>query len=318
MPKRRLTGVQRKRHQEAADWVLRNREPEQSSGDTQAFCEWLECDAENQRAYDVAEQLLGDVRAAIKSDPVLNSFEARPANTIKAATGTLLSLAAAGTLFFYFDGPMRLQADVLSGVLDLPVVELADGSTIHMNASSAIAYSYTDHSRTVSLLRGEAFFEVAADPARPFTVVIGGTRVTALGTAFDIRRGDVETEVTVTHNAVLVEFADPELTPVRLEEGHSIDHGADGSLSEITPANTNSVLAWQRGMLVLDNAPLSYVVEELERRFSGKIVISNAGLADRRVSGTIAIANTQAAIAFLEKALNLQSVQIGPLILLRD
>ncbi|MEM9629843.1 MAG: FecR family protein [Pseudomonadota bacterium] len=318
MPKRRLTHAQRKRHQEAADWILRNRENGSSSEQDEAFKAWLQQDPENERAYAAAEMLLGDARKAIESDPDLNSFEARPANSRKLAGGSLLTVALVGGLFLYFDGPVRLQADAYSGVAELPVIELEDGSTIHLNASSAVAFDYSEQGRTVRLLKGEALFEVAKDPTRPFTVEAGDTVVTALGTAFDIRLGSDETDVTVTHNAVLVEFEDPQISPVRLQEGERISYDVNGRLSEVTKADANAVLAWQSGLLVLDNAPLSYVIEELERRFYGRIVVANEDLANRKISGTISISDTYAALAYIEQALNLNATTIGPLVIIRD
>jgi len=318
MAKRRLTQAQRKRHLEAADWVLRNRETEIADEDLRLFHSWLERDPENRRAYDRAEQLLGDASTAIKSDAVLSTFEAKPTRTGKTTVGTVLGLALIAGTFFYLDGPMRLQADVISGVAELPVVELEDGSTVYMNAGSAIAYKYSGHDRKIRLLRGEAFFEVEPDPERPFSVDVGDTRVTALGTAFDIRRGVEETEVTVTHNAVLVELDDPERTRFRLGEGERIDYSSTRGLSKVTEMSASAALAWRRGLLVLDNAPLSHVVEELRRHFSGRIFIASSALADRRISGTIAISDTMAAITYLEQALGISSSKIGPIIILRN
>lgn len=318
MANKRLTQAQRKRHQQAADWVLQLREPGLGDDDLRAFNDWLDREPENRAAYDAAEKLFGDARTAIKSDPGLSTFEAKPARPGKTAAGTLLALAMITGAFFYLDGPMRLQADVISGVSELPVVELEDGSIVSMNAGSAIAFDYTDSARTIRLLRGEAFFEVEPDPARPFTVEAGDTQVTALGTAFDVRRGADETEVTVTHNAVMVEIGSPQHQSVRLDEGEHVGYSRADGLGEVATRNANAALAWRRGMLVMDNTPLSYLVEELERHFSGKVVIVGSGLASRKISGTIAISDISDALAYLEQALGLSATRVGPLVLLRD
>ncbi|KZM51810.1 FecR family protein [Labrenzia sp. OB1] len=318
MANRRLTQAQRKRHQQAADWVLRIGEAGLSPEELKTFNEWLQRDPDNRRAYDAAEQLLGDSSTAIRSDAALNSFEVEPARSGKTTAGTLLGLVVAAGVFLYLDGPLYFQADVISGTGDLPVVELEDGSTVHMNAESAIAFDYSERTRTIRLLKGEAFFEVAADPARPFTVTAGSMQVTALGTAFDVRLGDSETDVTVTHNSVLLTFDNPEQAHLQLNEGERVGLDSDGVLGDVVDANANAALAWRNGMLVLDNAPLSYVVEELERHFHGRIFISGAALANRKISGTMAISDTRTALAFLEQALGLKSISVGPAILLRD
>ena len=174
MANRRPTPAQRKRNQEAADWALRNREAEFSPEDLRSFHQWLDRDPENQRAYDTAEQLLGDACTAIKSDPDLNSFEAKPATPAGLPLSSLLGLALIAGGFFYLDGPMRLQADVISGVAELPVVQLEDGSTVYMNAESAIAFDFSDEVRNIRLLRGEAFLKLPRTrtdvlPSRPAT-----------------------------------------------------------------------------------------------------------------------------------------------------
>lgn len=318
MAKRRLTPAQRKRHREAADWVLRNREEALADEDLRSFHAWLDQDPENRQAYDTAEKLLGESRTAIRSDPRLHDVEAEAAGTRKAIAGTLLALALVTAAFFSLDGPMRLRADVMSGTSELPVVELEDGSVVSMNAGSAIALDYSDQDRKVRLLRGEAFFEVEPDPDRPFRVEAGEVRVTALGTAFDVRRGAHETEIAVTHNAVLVEVDDDGRTSVRLREGERVDYSLSGDLSPVTKTNTSEILAWRRGVLVLDNDPLSHVVEELDRHFSGRIFLADTDLAERRVSGTIAVSDTSAALAFLEHALGLNATRVGPIVILSD
>jgi transmembrane sensor len=315
MPGKRATQAQRKRHEEAAGWLLRNRE---AGADDVAFEAWLRRDPENRRAYDAAERLMGEARMAIASDPSLRDLKVKRRSAAKPIVGCILALATAGALFVMLDGPMRLTADAMSGTGDMPVITLADGSSVQLNASSAIAHDFKDTSRAVRLLRGQAFFEVAPDAGRPFTVEAGDVRVTALGTAFDVRLGDTETDVTVTRHAVLVELADGKDTSLRVTEGEQAAY--DHATLESTVRDKDSMLAaaWRRGQLVVDNAPLSYVVEEMRRHFAGRIVIAGSGLAGRRVSGTMAVTDTDAALAFLERALGVTTNRIGPLIVIRN
>lgn len=317
MPGRRATRAQRKRHEDAADWLLRNREAGQPAADKAAFRGWLDETPENRRAYEAAERLVGEARTAIASDPALRDFETKPRRAAKPVLGTLLALATAGTLFIALDGPMRLRADAISGIGEMPIFTLADGSTVQLNASSAVAYDYTTRRRTVRLLRGQAYFEVARDPARPFSVEAGSTRVTALGTAFDVRLGDAETDVTVTHNAVFIEFGRADQTPLRVKQGEQAAYEHATGTKEVRPNDGLAPLAWRHGQLVVDNAPLSHVVEEMNRHFSGRIVIASAELARRRVSGTLAISDTNAVLVHLEHALRVTAHRIGPLIVIR-
>ncbi|MEO9338385.1 FecR family protein [Mesorhizobium sp. SB112] len=317
MPGNRATRAQRKRNREAADWILRNADTEQPDEDKDRFREWLDRDPENGRAYRAAERLLGDARTAIESDPALLNINVKPRSTAKPLTASVLLLAGLGMAFLLLDGPMRLQADAIAGTEEMPVLALEDGSIVQLNASSAIAVDFDGKQRNIHLLRGQAFFQVAHAPERPFTVQAGTTRVTALGTAFDVRLGEADTDVTVTENSVLVVSNDAPHSPVRVTQGEQATYDRSSGKTAVQPIDSLVALAWQRGQIAVENAPLSYVVEEMNRHFPGRIVIVGTTLAQRRVSGTIAIADTDAALAFIKQALAVKATRIGPLIVIR-
>lgn len=312
------TNARRKRNREAADWILRNGDPRQPAEEKTRFKAWLDADPENCQTYSAAERLMGDARRAIQSDPALSSIRIVPRSTAKPVVTSLFLLAVTGAAFFLLDGPMRLQADVIAGTDEIPVITLEDGSTVQLNASSAIALDFTATRRVVRLLRGQAYFEVAPAPERPFSVDAGPTRVTALGTAFDVRYGETDTEVTVTEHAVMIDQGTDSASTLRLQEGEqAIIHRENGE-AVVGRVDSLVALSWRRGQIAVDNAPLSYVVEEMDRHFSGRIVIADRALADRRVSGTITVADTDAALSFVREALGVRSTRIGPLIVIRN
>ncbi|TDR85244.1 FecR family protein [Enterovirga rhinocerotis] len=310
--------IRRRRHEEAADWLFRNRDARHTARDADGFREWLNLHPDNLSAYQAAERLMGEARGVIMKDPALRDLKVAPRpSAAKSVVSSLAALCVAGGLFLALDGPMRLQADVITGAGEMPVVTLADGSTMQLNASSAVAYDFTPARRTVRLLRGQAFFQVARDPRRPFTVEGRGGSTTALGTAFDIRLGDGQTDVTVTEHAVSVAPTGSSRPPIRVEQGQQAAYGQDGSVTEIRPADPLTALAWRRGLLVVDGASLAEVVAEIGRHFAGRIVIAGGALAERRVSGTVSIVDTDAALAFLEQSLGVTATRFGPLIVIR-
>lgn len=99
---------------------------------------------------------------------------------------------------------------------------------------------------------------------------------------------------------------------MRVSEGEQAVGDRAGA-SRVTP-DAALALALRRGQLVVDNAPLS---REMNRHFAGRIVIAGIGLADRRISGTMTVWNTDAALDFLQRALGVTVNQIGPLIVVR-
>jgi len=312
-------GSARRRHEEAADWFLRNRGAGLTAAEQRDFDNWLDRDPENRIAYEAAQRLMGEARHAILSDPALRDFKVKPRrNLAKPVVAILFAAGLAGGVFVAQDGIMRLQADAMSGTGEMPVIALADGSRMQLNAHSAVAYDFTPAMRTVRLLRGEAFFQVAKDATRPFAVEAGSGRTTALGTAFNVRLGETETDVTVTEHAVSVAALHADTPPVRVQEGNQAAYGANGTVRDVRPVDLSAALAWRSGLLVVDNAPLADVASELGRYFSGRIIIPNAALAQRRVSGTFSITDTGAALAFLEQSLGIKTIKIGPLIVIRE
>ncbi|NKN37369.1 FecR family protein [Agrobacterium sp. a22-2] len=317
MPAKGAIDTQKKRNREAADWILRNGNPNLSPADRARFKEWLEQDPENCRTYSAAERLMGDARRAIQSDPALTNIDVRPRNMAKPITVTLLMIALATGAFFALDGPLRLQADMIAGTDEMPVRTLEDGSVVQLNASSAITVDFTEERRVIRLLHGQAFFQVAHALERPFTVVAGEAKVTALGTAFDVRYGNDDTEVTVTENAVQIEFEGQHAGSVRVTQGEQAIFDYANKETVVLPVDGLVALAWKRGQIAVDNAPLSYVVEEMNRHFYGRIIVAGSALANRRVSGTIKVADTDDALAFVTMALGVKATRLGPLIVIR-
>ncbi len=308
----------RKRHEEAAAWVLRHRSGELGAREACDFEAWLAESPDNRAAYAAAERLMGEARTAILNDPALRNFRVKPRPPVaRIVTIAILGTTLAAGAFVYSDGPTRLQADAISGTDEMPTVQLADGSTMQLNASSAVAYRFTERSRTVTLLRGQAFFQVAEDATRPFVVEALGGRTTALGTAFDVRIDERTTEVTVTEHAVSVTSDTLAQPAVGVSEGHQAVYDRDGKVQDVRPADTHAVLAWRRGQLVVDNAPVAQVVTEIGRHFAGRIIISTSALAARRVSGTFTVTDTDAALALLRESLGVSVIRLGPLIVLR-
>lgn len=318
MPGNRARDAQRKRNREAADWILRNSDPSQSAEEKSRFQAWLNVGPENSETYRAAERLLGDAQTAIRSDTTLSNIRIKRRNPVKPVVLSMLLLAIAGATFLSFDGPMRLQADIVAGIDEMPVVTLQDGSTVQLNSSSAIAVEFTPERRLVGLLRGQAYFQVAHAPERPFSVDVGQSRVTALGTAFDVRSSETGLQVTVTENAVMVE---PEVgNPGSLEVGEGERALVDRRRGSAAVHQVDSAVAlsWRRGQIAVDDAPLFEVVEEMALHFSGRIVIASDIVANRRVSGTINVTDTDAALTFLRAALGVKTTRIGPLILIRS
>lgn len=217
------------------------------------------------------------------------------------AAAASLALALIGGLQ---DWPTRLRADYMTDIGERRTARLSDGSTVQLDSRSAIALHFSRERREVELLAGTALFTAAPERQRPFVVTANGGSVTALGTAFMVRRNDAGADVTVTLHRVRVEAGKHVIT---LGEGQAADY-ADSALRGPFPAD-RAATAWTRGRLVVANRPLSEVVEEIGRYQRGYITVSGPAAA-LRVSGVYDLDQPLAAIDSIEKSLGLTSFRL--------
>jgi transmembrane sensor len=193
------------------------------------------------------------------------------------AAAACLALVAAPDLL------LHLRADAVADTGEMKTVRLADGSVVRLAPGGALAIGFADNRRQVSLLRGSAYFEVAHDAARPFTIAAGGTTTTVLGTAFEIRRQGEGAAVTVRRGLVRVSCDDPSSSEL-LSVGQAVDLqcGRPASRSTVEPAR---VALWTDGQLVANDRPMSDVVDAIRPWYRGIIVVRGPGVDHRRVTG---------------------------------
>ena len=174
-------------HDAAIDWVVRMKEGTLSRKEQAAFEAWLAADPAHAAAYEDIEQLsadLSDLRLPGRAKPArVSRRKLQLASAAAIATTTALLALTFGDLSAF------LLSDYDTGTGETRQLILEDGSHVEINAKSAIALHFTSTQRRLTLLRGEAWFDVTPNPARPFAVEAMGGTVTALGTSFDIARG---------------------------------------------------------------------------------------------------------------------------------
>ena len=186
---------------------------------------------------------------------------------------------------------------------------LDDGSTLELNAASAVRVQFTAAERHVKLESGEAHFAVAHDTARPFIVSAGGIAVRAVGTAFNVRYatgGDIE--VTVTEGKVRIGQSGPasaaaESAPL-VSAGQRIvlpHHAPPPTVEHVDPATLRAALAWQSRLADFAEAPLADVIARFNARSRIQLLIADETLADRRIGGTFALDEAEAFVRLLER-----------------
>src|SRR5690606_15341012 len=167
------------------------------------LAEYLRMGALEQRLGDAArlvttplDQLVSDARASADVTPLfdqLAELEFRPRRTASPArrrgrawawaAACLMCVAIATSLLPTLMAPREQVFTTLHG--EQRTWRLPDGSTLQMNTDSELAVRYGAGLREVEIRRGQAYFDVAADP-RPFRVRAGTTLIEDIGTAFDV------------------------------------------------------------------------------------------------------------------------------------
>ena len=238
-----------------------------------------------------------------------------------AAAAALMALAVVPVMrSMLFPPPVVTVVETAAGEnRDVP---LSDGSVVSAGARSMLWATLTRDSREVTLERGEAFFRVAKDPARPFIVKVGTTTVAAIGTAFNVRRAGERVVVGVAEGTVKVDARvaalqsnmqahqqRAEIRTARLSVGQqlSID-AADGSAS-IQIVDAAGVASWREGLLQYRNEPLRSVIADVNRYSARDIVIANPQIADMRITSTIFASNVDSWLQSLEPALPVRVVR---------
>lgn len=197
---------------------------------------------------------------------------------------------------------LRVEADHLTGTAEVNEVALDDGSKIRLAPESAITVTYAANRRQIRLLKGEAWFDVRRDPARPFYVDANGITTTVLGTAFDVRLDAEGATTEVARGQVRVAY-DRAAPPVseQLAPGEAVRVSFDGTVQrDARPAD--QVAAWRNRQIAVRDRPITDVVDALRPWFAGVIIVRGDGFARQRVTGIYNAADPVEALKGLTQA----------------
>lgn len=271
------------------------------------FEAWRADDPAHAAAYADIERTYAHVRSVRRARRAQAQAPAKARRRGRLAAGAALA-AAASFAIYVAHGPLSvmLRADVATGTGETRVVTLGDGSTVTLDARSAIALRFTEGERRVSLLEGEAWFEVVNDPARPFVVEAAGGTVTDLGTAFDVDIVDGGARVAVGEHSVAV-ASKGEMVVV--EEGRQTSFAAQSPPAPPSPA-PRSLAAWRRGSLVFEDRPLGEVLRALGRYRRGFVECATREICARPVTAVLPAADPRQALREIELFLGLRSVHL--------
>ena len=284
---------------------------------------WLAGDPRRRGAFLHAEALWSTLDAAsLASSPLLAQRSPNRSQGglgrgwtrrgVFGAAGAAVAAGVAGLVLI--DWEQTLSTSV-GEVRHLP---LADGSTVDMNTQSRVQVAMRPRLRRIRLREGEAWFQVAHNPSRPFVVEANNVRVRAVGTAFSVRLSGDGAEVMVSEGVVEAWVLGAEKEAVRLSANESARIGERARPVQIAvdPAQVDRKLAWREGRIDLDGETVESAVAEFNRYSTRKIRVLSPKLASERVYGVFKISNQADFVNSLHVAFGAKITRDGNFIVL--
>ena len=230
--------------------------------------------------------------------------------TFLLGAGTAASAAVAATVGWrLLDNVERYR----TRVGERRIVALSDGSTLTLNTASTVEVAFTAKARHLKLIRGEALFEVAHDPSKPFLVEAGAARFRALGTAFNVRvRPDI-VELTVTQGVVAVVAGESDVDRMPgarriVAGGGAVVRSGAVAATALDEQHLRQRTAWQDGVLEFDGESLAQVVGEFNRYRRQPIVIGDARLESLRIGGRFEVDEADRFLTALTSSFPIEAV----------
>lgn len=283
----------------AAEWLVRVQNDELSVGEIADWQRWLAANAEHRKAFErMQEMWQGFERLPNKNPPVLRSKYFRPV----LAAAASLALLAVGIAAWWPSKEMTLFE---TRAAEHREVTLPDGTQLTLGAKSLVWIRFVDSEREVGLDRGEAFFDVAQDKRRPFIVRAGETTITAIGTAFNVRKTGERVLVAVTEGAVKVR-------ETRVAAGQEMTVEPSTRSATVRAAKLEAATAWRSGRLEYLGEPLKYVVADVNRYSPRQIVIGNDGVGELKLTGTVFENDIDAWLRSVEDLLPVKVEHVAP------
>lgn len=324
----------------AAGWLV-ERDRGLSPAREAEFLRWLRADPAHEATYRALAATWSMIGGAGAIERPVAARAASPwrAGWLAAAVAAAAALAVA--YFGSYPGQQAPSRERLDGRFAMTAktevggvrrIDLPDGSVIQLNTDSVVDVEFAPGLRRVRLARGEAYFTVARNPARPFVVSAGGVDVRVLGTVFNVRLKPDAVDVLVTEGRVRVgspaahpasepgAHAPAELTAgqrVSLNLGHSEPEVAQQPVAA-TPAHIRQTLAWQGRRLDFDATPLSEIVAEINRYNRHQLSIADERLRERRFGGSFPATDHETVVRMLEADFGVEAERRAGQTLLRQ
>lgn len=322
---------------QAAKWAAYMHADEITTEGREEFSQWYAQCEQNRQAYQQIEKSWDALDYATISDPELDAeFETlvqkRGAPLTKIFSRKVAGAIAASLIIAIGAWTVVLQGfgqgenqHYATGIGEIKTITLADGSEITLAGATTLVTHFSELRREAELVNGQAYFDIMPDPQRQFMIRTDNTEVRVLGTEFDIQKTADDVRVSVTEGVVeIVDIQDRvdqgagAVSSMKLVVGEQIYVSADGEHSAVTSFEPASLLAWREGRFEYSNAPLSRVIDEVNRYRRLKITLADPALANMPVTIAFSADQTENLFEGLELTGLIEVIRSADAIIIRS
>ncbi len=298
---------------------------------------WLEEDVANAKYYEhftliweeskalsatvtVDEQVAWNrFKSSIEKKTLLNKKEIKPRTFIwvKRLAVAAVLLLMAGIVWLSRTGSKSSEVVMLrKHASNLAIVDtLTDGTIITLNKNTTLQYPshFTGNTRNVTL-KGEAFFSVAHNKAKPFIIHANNVTITVVGTAFNVKNYHSTTQIIVESGVVRVKH---NRYVIELRKGEQATITGNGNAPEKSFTKDSLYQYYRTKEFVCNNTPLPVVLQSLNEAYHTHLAVGSNDVKQLRLSATFKEAESiETIVAIIEQTFNLQSTASGDSIIL--
>jgi len=250
------------------------------------------------------EKLQKEIQAR-KSDPVIRNIDRTKGRyDLLRIAAMLFIVAGIGFAVYKILTPGATPAVIVESNQGIKEIKMPDSSNVVMNRNTTVAYTFNKHKRVVEL-HGEAFFEIASDPSRPFEVHATGIIIRDIGTSFNVRaiEGNDSLLVQVTEGEVNMTSGKSQVLVLKKGEEGLYLKSRDEFIK--LALNDTNAIAYKTKIFVFENASLQSVVQKLNEVYGIQIILSPA-INDCHLTATFKNENPDAIIDIIVETLQLK------------
>jgi transmembrane sensor len=291
----------------AAAWAARVDRGHLTAAEQASFEAWQANDRRCLGAYARAQAVLAsmDRAQALGKDYAFSHPQARTAGSAATALRPRRSWRAAValaagvvSLALWWPPSWFAEPPVTTVKGELRQMPLPDGSSVTLNTATAIQTRFDARLRTVELVRGEALFDVAKDPQRPFQVQAGELTIKAIGTSFTVRRMPGQAVQVAVREGVVDILHPSAARPLRAVHNQVVTLSAESGAARrvlvkrsVTALQVERTLLWREGLVAFEGSTLAQAAMEFERYSDVRVIVVEPELAGQSITGLFAVNN---------------------------